>query len=404
MKKRKNNLSYMRAIACLAIVLFHTFQAAAASLGGVARTAADAAAGTADPTAAGLVASFVTGRNLMLWAVPCFVMVTGALMLDPAREVSLGRLFRRYIWRVVRALLIFTAVYEAFDILFGLIAPANPLADWALRLVTGTSWSPLWYLYMMIGIYLLLPAFRGAAGAMSRQGLAYTVVILTIFQSLLPVLTTLGMGTAFYIPVYTVYPLYLFAGYLLATSGTRSGTPNSFAAKDVTGMQPGMEDGDEKAAVTATPTPGSRAKALAVFGLAISAAIIVCATLYGYFADSELVRRLISDYSSLPVAVLSLSVFALFAARKEAEEGHLSGFSVLLLSVDRASFGIYLVHIILVNLVFEVSGFSPEPFGIVGGFLVTLLLAVIIFMVSFLLVAGFQKAVEGIRGTKVSAS
>ena len=355
MKKRNNNLSYMRAIACLAIVLFHTFQAAAASLGGVAQTAADTAAGTCEPEVSGLVAAFVIGRNLMLWAVPCFVMVTGALMLSPSRDVSLGKLFKRYIWRVLRALLIFSAVYEVFDIAFGLIEPANPLLDWAVRLVTGTSWSPLWYLYMMIGLYLMLPVFQAAAGGLSRQKLVYTVILLTAFQSVLPVLTALGKGTAFYIPVYTVYPLYLFAGWLFVTR--------------------------EKAG----------RKVPAVLLGVISAAAVAGLTLYGFFVDSELVRGLISDYSSLPVVVLSLCIFGLLAGKQETEEGHRSGFSVLLLSIDKASFGIYLVHIIFVNLVFEVGGFSPAPFGVPGGFLVTLLLDLLIFIFSFLLVAGFQR-------------
>ena len=62
-------LSELRAIACIAIVILHTFYAA--SVYAPDHTAKIAA---------------LTTRNLMMWAVPCFVMVSGALLLDSARE------------------------------------------------------------------------------------------------------------------------------------------------------------------------------------------------------------------------------------------------------------------------------------------------------------------------------
>ena len=351
MKKRNPNISYLRAVACLAIVFFHTFQAAGASLGGVDETAAAAAAGTLSAGTAGLAAAFVTGRNLCLWAVPCFVLVTGALTLSPRKEISIGRLFKRYIWRVLRALLIFSAVYEVIDIAAGIISPANLVTDWLVRVVTGTSWSPLWYLYMMIGLYLLLPAFRAAAAGLSRR-------------------TLTGGTIAFYIPVYTVYPLYLFAGCLFSTM----------------------------------PAPGRRGRAAAVLIVIASAAVIGACTLGAFFSDTQVLRAAVSDYSFFPVAALAGAIFCLFIWRKgeapsrqqaaagaEAAERKASPFAAFLLAVDRASFGIYLVHIIFVNLVFEVFAFSPAALGPAGGFLSTVALAIGFFFASFLLVTAFNR-------------
>ena len=65
-------LSELRAVSCIAIVLLHTFYAASAY----------AAPGSTAHLAA------ISVRNLMMWAVPCFVMVSGALLLDQARVIT----------------------------------------------------------------------------------------------------------------------------------------------------------------------------------------------------------------------------------------------------------------------------------------------------------------------------
>ena len=57
----------------------------------------------------------------MMWAVPCFVMVTGALLLDENREVSFDKLFNKYILRVLGALVVFSMVFRIFDIIMDLV-------------------------------------------------------------------------------------------------------------------------------------------------------------------------------------------------------------------------------------------------------------------------------------------
>ena len=58
-----------------------------------------------------------TCENLLMWAVPCFLMVSGALLLNPAKEIPLKKLFGKYIKRMFLALLIFTFIFQLFDIL-----------------------------------------------------------------------------------------------------------------------------------------------------------------------------------------------------------------------------------------------------------------------------------------------
>ena len=65
MNNRILYLSRLKALACIAVVVLHSFYAANAF-------AADTGAQSA----------MLSIRNAMMWAVPCFVMASGALLLD----------------------------------------------------------------------------------------------------------------------------------------------------------------------------------------------------------------------------------------------------------------------------------------------------------------------------------
>ena len=97
-KERIDSFSYIRAIACIGVCLLHVFFAGAGLE-------------TATETGA-MISSCI--RNCMLFAVPCFVMVTGALLLDPEKKIGRGKLLR-YIYRMLGVLAFFTFIYEIID-------------------------------------------------------------------------------------------------------------------------------------------------------------------------------------------------------------------------------------------------------------------------------------------------
>ena len=92
-KKHITYLSYIRAFACLAIIFLHTYtmEAMYYRLDISVETYA--------------LSSCVA--YIMMWAVPCFVMVTGALLLAPDKDISLKRLYGRYILRIIIVLFMF---------------------------------------------------------------------------------------------------------------------------------------------------------------------------------------------------------------------------------------------------------------------------------------------------------
>ena len=115
-------------------------------------------------------------NSLMRPAIPLFIMVTGALLL-PIKE-SMGCFYRKRITRVLVPFLIWSTLYALFPWITGILGnppeTVNAFFPWAPNAQTfSASWgylwkipftfSPfcvqMWYIYALIGIYLYLPIF-----------------------------------------------------------------------------------------------------------------------------------------------------------------------------------------------------------------------------------------------------
>jgi surface polysaccharide O-acyltransferase-like enzyme len=104
-------------------------------------------------------------RSLSGWAVPVFVMISGALFLDPSKEVTIVKLFKNNILKLFIVLLFWSAFYTCFC--HGDFFP--------LGLASGH----LWYLSMILGLYLTIPIIRN----MSNKIRDYFLIIWILFLS-----------------------------------------------------------------------------------------------------------------------------------------------------------------------------------------------------------------------------
>lgn len=93
-------------------------------------------------------------------SVPLFLMCTGALFLPPERELTLRRLWTRYIPRIAAALFFWAAVYLLYHLAAARdFSPASLLAALGDLLLFRHE-SHLYYLHMVLLIYALLPLLR----------------------------------------------------------------------------------------------------------------------------------------------------------------------------------------------------------------------------------------------------
>ena len=130
--QRNYSIDILRILACFAVVMAHVI--------GVPIMKHSALPGTFDYN----LCLFLIG--VRRWGVPIFLMITGFFMLDPAKEVSLKKLYTKNTLRIFTALIFWSFVYALV-----LHKPFYPL---------GSQETHFWYLGMIIGVYVAVPILR----------------------------------------------------------------------------------------------------------------------------------------------------------------------------------------------------------------------------------------------------
>ncbi len=121
--------------------------------------------------------------------VPLFVMLTGALLLQPSKIEPLGVFFRKRFARIGLPFLFWIAAYFAYDFLV-----IHQPFSWNF-IVQGILTGPyyhFWYLYMLLGLYLLTPILRIIVAHANRQLLKYFAIIWLLGIIIVPVPTYFG--------------------------------------------------------------------------------------------------------------------------------------------------------------------------------------------------------------------
>lgn len=124
-----------------------------------------------------------------LWAVPVFVMLSGALSLDPRRYRGSGVYLRRRVWRLVPAVVFWHGVYLAY------LTATRPgwwqgPADALAKIVQGQVAPHLYFFWIVLGLSLLTPLLVPWVARTSRR--EWLVAALVAYA--VPVLSTWPLG------------------------------------------------------------------------------------------------------------------------------------------------------------------------------------------------------------------
>ena len=132
---------------------------------------------------------------MVRWAVPVFVMVSGIFFLNPQKEITLSKLYRKNIFRIVMALITWGLFYRSLSI--SKMIFLDKVCDKELTVgilkqcstfVFGHAWYHLWFLYMIIGLYILVPLIRVFTTYATKKQYHYLFILYFLFGSLLPLL------------------------------------------------------------------------------------------------------------------------------------------------------------------------------------------------------------------------
>lgn len=365
--KRFFYLSFIRVIACLSIVILHSFKYSLALL----------QTGTLKVSN-----SQITCSNIMLylmnWAVPCFVMVTGALLLDNSKKVTYKKLFSKYILKMVLIILIFSILFQIIDTLMTEQSiNINTFITGLKNAVFNKSWIHMWYLYMVIAVYLMLPIYRKITVHAEKKDIIYLLILYTVFLVVVDTLCN-GIGysdiiinqsnynttdlinainearsPAFYIFVQKVWPLYLFLGYAMH--------------KNIIKIKP----------------------LISIIMLITGISSIIVLSILSSHTDNmktSMICNVLCSFNSSPIYLfLATSIFSLC---KQINELKTKWVIKIINAIDFSSFGIYLIHLIPIKIFIAKFKFNPYNYG---GILGMFIFSLVIMILSFIVVYGFEK-------------
>lgn len=94
--------------------------------------------------------------SIARYGVPIFVMISGALFLDPERTVTLQKLHRKNIQKMLLVYITWAAFYALFTFLTG--EDDFSLSAFFAAVITGHY--HMWFLPLLVGLYLITPPLR----------------------------------------------------------------------------------------------------------------------------------------------------------------------------------------------------------------------------------------------------
>lgn len=143
---RENNLDILRIIAAIMVIIQHVLAIY------IFRTR-DNLPGYA--TTANLFMS------LSVFAVPIFVMLSGAFLLDDNKNKHYYKFYKKTINRIIIPMIIWSLLYFLYTMLKTLIAFKSgqdvSFSEPVINLINGRPYYHIWYLYMVTGLYIIVP-------------------------------------------------------------------------------------------------------------------------------------------------------------------------------------------------------------------------------------------------------
>lgn len=336
MKEKTVYIELLRIMAAFAVILIHV----------VAILITHYSIGSSDWIVCAVLGS------LSRWSIPLFFMISGCVFLNRDKQIALKVILKKYISKMLVVLTIWSGFFYFFELWIYsqpislksfLLAPINILA--------GRTGYHLWYLYAIIPIYLLMPALKvfvdGATREQQKNTLLMVMLLcggLNLFNSVterIPQLRgIISIGVT--LPEICGYVGCVLAGYFLA-----------HFELDMT----------EKKVLTTT----------AVVSLICMPIASIALSLLNNAYDTTL-----SAYTG--ICSISVAGWIFFSLKHKANCLQNSKWKYVVLNFGGTTFGIYLVHVIFVSIIFHKL---PIAWGKMNALLVIFICTFFVFGASY---------------------
>lgn len=322
-KMREQNMDLFRAISAFAVVLIHVASAAF--------TYAQNSSKVAELTMQIIV-------MLMQWSVPAFLIITGYFQLNDEKECD----YKSVSNQIIKFIVTLFSVGYAYAIMERVFNQktlnVSIFLNSFLDVLNGNLWDHMWYVYMILGIYLVIPLLKtffkhaGDKDVFIITGLSF---VWTILMPYIEKYAKINFPISINI---TGYIFYVFAGGLIRRYKS----------------------------ILLQNTKKTILYALILACIGIVAIVVK----FIYKPGFDVV-----GYKSLSVSIIAVCFTLLFVVLKQREKGN-----KLLSELGRCSWGIYLIHPLFLNLAIKLFHFDLL---ISGWYIIIPMACVIIFLISF---------------------
>lgn len=287
--------------------------------------------------------------SISRWGVPVFVMISGALFLN--REISVKTVYKKYILRLVIAFVVWSIVYA----LFGNSDVIKTVGE-AIR-----GHYHMWFILMIIGLYMCIPIFKEIVK--SNKVLKYFLMLSLVFVFIFPTLNNIVRDFTGEMPT-KIFKLL-------------NENVNDMQLNLVLGYSGYFVLGYYLNNIDLSKKQRRIIYILGIVGFVLTISLSAIVSLKTNQPTS-------TYYNNLSILVLleSIAVFTLFKHTKF-ENIKLNN---IIAKLSKYSFGVYLVHALILEQVDELLGFNTLMFNPVLSIIcVLLVVGIISFIISFIL-------------------
>lgn len=304
MKKRYLNIDYLRIVCAFAIVILHVTSATLTY---------------AEQPSKVVTVVMQLSTALTAYAVPCFFMITGFLWLGSDKRCSY-RVVAKHILKFVVVLFTIGLFYALLEIMFATHEISlNGVVKALFNVLSGKLWDHMWYVYAVIGVYLVLPLIKPYFRDSKLLDDLIVVSLSFIYTILLPYIKEFFGYSVPVSFIATGWVFYVMLGGLI-------GKYQSFLI--------------------------DRKRMVFVVCLILS---VICnlGIILKYIAKPGFN---VVSYTSISVALIAISALLLAAIRKRCEKVNNQE---RILELSSCCWGIYLIHPFFINLMIKFFKFNP---------------------------------------------
>lgn len=291
--------------------------------------------------------------SMTRWCVPMFVMISGALFLDPNKHISYKTIYTKNIVRIIVAFIFWSIIYAIYCHL-----TFQPLSAFGLISEVMVGHFHLWFLYMIIGVYITIPIMREIAA--NQKLTKYFLLLSFIFAiclptfieliDLIPILHPIGklfnnIFTTFDFNIAAGFLGYFLLGHYLHTTNFSQKTENIFI----------------------------------VFG--VVSYILIATLTYLIFDVTSDYNKLFYNYISPFVMFEAIAVFILIRRLKL----HNQKINESISQLAKLSFGIYLIHMLALYIIESIGLNANIVTPIIGIPIIAIIVFVLSCSTSFIL-------------------